>query len=103
MDISGIGGPSPMAMTGASGGLPPQQKMSNLYDRIDTASAGSITKAQFQTAFDTLKPPAVFRQAGVDAVFARLDPAGSGTVSRADFIKGMQALMVSLRAPPAGG
>ena len=103
MQISGIGGPTAMAVTGASGALPPQQKMANLYDQIDTAGTGSITRSQFQTAFETLKPPAVFRQAGVDAVFSKLDPNGSGQVSRADFIKGMQALMVSLRAPPSEG
>jgi Ca2+-binding EF-hand superfamily protein len=102
MQVPGIGGPPPMAMTGASGG-PPLQKMTNLYDKIDTAGAGSINKAQFETAFNTLGPPAVFRQAGADAVFSKLDPSGSGQVSRADFIKGMQALMVSLRAAPPEG
>jgi Ca2+-binding EF-hand superfamily protein len=103
MSVSGVGGVSPMIMSGASMRMPPQQKMTNLYNMIDTAGTGSISKSQFQTAFQTLNPPAPFKRAGVDAVFAQLDPNNTGSVSKADFIAGMQRLMVSLRAKPAGG
>jgi hypothetical protein len=34
-------------------GVPPQQKMSTLFDSIDTSGSGSITQAQFQQAFQT--------------------------------------------------
>ena len=98
MTVPGAGGPTPPIMTGASTSGPPQQKMTSLYNNIDTAGAGSITKDQLQTAFQTLKPPKVFQNAGVDQVFAALDPQGSGAVSRDDFIKGMKGLMASLRA-----
>lgn len=98
MSIPGAGAPAPMIMSGASPAMPPQQKMTNLYNRIDTAGAGSISKPQLEEAFRTLKPPAVFQKAGVDSIFGALDPSGSGSVSKADFISGMKSLMVSLRA-----
>jgi Ca2+-binding EF-hand superfamily protein len=89
-----------MVMSGASMGAPPQQKMTSLFNQIDTAGAGSITMSQFQTAFNSLNPPAVFKNAGFDSIYNHLDPAGSGSVSKADFVNGMKGLMASLRAPP---
>ena len=91
----GIG--NAMATSRASMRMAPQQKMSNLFDMIDTAGKGSINKQQLSNAFGTMNPPAVFQNAGVDAVFSFLDPANSGSVSKADFISGMKSLMVSLR------
>ena len=103
MPVSGpAGGMESMhAMSGASYGAPPQQKMSNLFDSIDTSGSGSITKAQFTAAFDTHKPPAVFAKQGPDNVFATLDPNNTGSVSKSDFVAAMTKLMVSLRADPA--
>ena len=98
MSVPGAGAPSPIMMSGASPAAPPQQKMTSLYNRIDTSGAGSITKSQLEVAFQTLKPPAVFQRAGVDAVYSQLDPTGRGSVSKDDFIQGMKGLMVSLRA-----
>jgi len=99
MIISGLsGGASPVVMSGASASMPPQQKMTNLYNQIDASGAGSIDKSQLQQAFDTLSPPAVFKNAGVDAVYSQLDPNGTGSVSKADFVSGMKSLMVSLRS-----
>ena len=86
------------AVSGASYGAPPQQKMSNLFDSIDTSGSGSITQAQFQQAFQTQNPPAVFQKQGSDAIFSALDPSGSGSVSKQDFVSTMSQLMVSLRA-----
>jgi Ca2+-binding EF-hand superfamily protein len=103
MDVSGIASPSGLnAVSGASTSAPPQQKMSNLFDSIDTAGSGSITQAQFTQAFQTQNPPQVFQQQGADAVFAALDPSGSGSVSKRDFVSTMSGLMVSLRAEGAG-
>ena len=97
--ISGLSGTRPsMMMSGASMRMPPQQKMTNLYQQIDASGNGSITKSQFQDAFNTLNPPAVFKNAGVDAIFSQLDPQRTGKVSQADFVSGMKELMVSLRA-----
>lgn len=101
MDVSSVGAMTPHAVSGASWGGPPQQKMSNLFAAIDTAGVGSITQPQLAQAFQTLKPPVVFQQQGPAALFAKLDPKTTGSVSKEDFITGMTELMVSLRAPPA--
>jgi Ca2+-binding EF-hand superfamily protein len=98
MTISGVGRGSSMAMSGASMRLPPQQKMTNLYNKIDTSGSGAISQAQFNQAFSSLNPPAAFQKAGNQAVWGQLDPSGSGSVSQADFVNGMKSLMVSLRA-----
>jgi hypothetical protein len=86
------------AMSGASSSGPPQQKMSSLFDSIDTAGSGSITKAQFEQAFQSKNPPAVFQQQGADAIFSSMDPSGTGSVSKQDFVATMSKLMASLRA-----
>jgi hypothetical protein len=99
MDISGVASSSGLyAVSGASNGAPPQQKMSNLFDLIDTSGSGSITQSQFEQAFQTKTPPAVFQKQGADAIFASLDPTGTGSVSKQDFVSTMSKLMVSLRA-----
>jgi hypothetical protein len=103
MDISGVSSSSGLhAVSGASSGAPPQQKMSNLFDSIDTSSSGSITQSQFEQAFQTKNPPAVFQKQGADAIFASLDPTGSGSVSKQNFVSTMSGLMASLRAEGSG-
>ena len=103
MNISGISSSSGLhAVSGASYGAPPPQKMSNLFDSIDTSGSGSITQAQFQQAFQTQNPPAVFQQQGAAAIFAALDPKGNGSVSKQDFVSTMSGLMASLRAGNSG-
>jgi hypothetical protein len=99
MNISGIASSSALhAVSCASSGGPPQQKMSNLFDSIDTSGSGSITQSQFEQAFQTKNPPTVFQQQGADAIFASLDPTGTGQVSKQDFVSTMSKLMASLRA-----
>lgn len=95
-DIAAAGGLQ--EMSGASGGMPPQQKMTSLYDNIDTGGSGSITQQQFNQAFQTFNPPPVFQKQGANAIFAALDPNGTGSVSKQDFVSGMSRLMVSLRS-----
>ena len=103
MDIAGLGAASGMhAVSGASSSGPPQQKMSDLFDSIDTSGSGSITQAQFDQAFQTKNPPAVFQKQGADAIFASLDPNGTGSVSKQDFVATMSKLMASLRTDNAG-
>jgi Ca2+-binding EF-hand superfamily protein len=77
----------------ASKPLSPQQKIANLFQQIDTAGTGRITKAQFEQAFEKINPPAAVKAMGVQAAFSKLDPSGTGSVSKQDFIKGMEALM----------
>jgi hypothetical protein len=99
MSIAAIGGSADIhAMSGASAGMPPQQKMTSLYNRIDSSGTGSITQQQFNQAFQALNPPPVFQQQGAGAIFAALDPNGTGSVSKQDFVAGMSSLMASLRA-----
>jgi hypothetical protein len=103
MDVSGVSAAGGVhAVSGASSSGPPQQKMSSLFDSIDTSGSGSITQTQFDQAFQTKNPPAVFQQQGAAATFAALDPTGSGSVSKQDFVAGMSKLMASLRADNAG-
>jgi len=104
IDISGVGGSAmPHIMSGASAGMPPQQKMSSLFDNIDSSGSGSISHAQFDQAFQALNPPGVFAQQGSDAIFSALDPNGTGSVSKQDFVTGMSRLMASLRADNGTG
>jgi Ca2+-binding EF-hand superfamily protein len=99
MSVSGVaGGYGIQAMTGASARMPPAQKMASLYSQIDTSGSGSISKAQFTQAFQTMKPTAGFRSMGASAVFQALDPGASGSVSRQNFVQGMTQLMTQLRA-----
>lgn len=99
--IAAAGGAGITASTSATSGASyggPQQKATSLYNSIDTSGAGSISQQQFNQAFATQNPPAVFQQQGVDATFSALDPSGSGSVSKSDFISGMAQMMVSLRS-----
>src|SRR5271168_2476421 len=102
MSVAAIGGSGDtQAMSGASAGMPPQQKMTSLYNQIDNSGSGSITQQQFNQAFQTLNPPPVFQKQGANAIFAALDPNGTGSVSKQDFVSGMSGLMVSLRSEGA--
>ena len=98
MAISGTGGATgPQAMSGASMRMPPSQKMSNLFDQIDSSGSGTITKAQFEQAFQSSNPPKGFQQAGADAVWAKLDPNGTGSINKQDFVSGMTSQMSQMR------
>jgi len=102
--ISSIGDSGAVhAMSGASGGMPPQQKMSSLFDNIAGSGSSSITQQQFDQAFQAMDPPAVFQQQGSSAIFSALDPNGTGSVSKQDFVSGMSQLMVSLRSDGGAG
>jgi len=94
MAISGMGASgAPQAMTGASMRMPPSQKMSNLFDQIDTSGSGTITKQQFEQAFQSMNPSKGFQKMGADAIWAKLDPNGTGSVSKQDFVSGMTTMM----------
>lgn len=98
----------PQAKPAASKPASPEQRLANMFQQIDTAGKGSITRAQFQQAFNKLNPPEAVKAMGADVAFGRLDPKGTGSVSKQDFVKGMEALMaqaktqsVSAQAAPA--
>src|SRR5664280_3857517 len=103
MSVAAVGGAgNPHIISGASGNMLPNQKMASLFNSIDTSGAGSINQAQFNQAFQTLNPPAVFKAQGANAIWSSLDPNGTGSVSKQDFINTMKDLMVQLRADPTG-
>ena len=71
---------------------PAHQKMSQLFDMIDASGSGSISKTQFQQAFQAMNPPAKFQAMGADQIWAKLDSSGTGSVSRQDFVSTMKGL-----------
>jgi Ca2+-binding EF-hand superfamily protein len=99
--ISGMGGASAYAgvqtMTGPSAMAPTREKMTRLYNQIDTSGAGSISQSQFSSAFQSLAKPASFQALGASAVFSQLGGAAGGNVSRSEFINGMSALSARLK------
>ena len=89
--------------SGASPAMTPTRKMTNLFQQIDSSGSGTITQAQFKQAYAQQNPPAVFKAMGADAIFSKLDPQGTGSVSQQDFVSGMTGLMRSLRGQSTGG
>jgi Ca2+-binding EF-hand superfamily protein len=83
----------PKVASGASPSISAQQKISSLFQQIDSSGSGRITKAQFEQAFNKLNLPASVKGIGLDAAFSKLDPSGSGVVSKQNFILGMQSMM----------
>jgi len=73
--------------------MPPSKKMSNLFDQIDPSASGAINQNQFQQAFQSMNPAPSFQAAGVDAVWSQLDPNGTGSVSKQDFVSNMAAMI----------
>lgn len=88
---------SAQVWSGASMRKPPAQTMANLFNKIDTSGSGSITKAQFESAFQSMNPPSGFKSQGADAVWAKLDPNGTGSVSKQDFTSSMTEQATQLR------
>lgn len=80
--------------------MAPEQKMSNLFQQIDTSGSGTISKAQFEQAFQSMNPPSGFKAMGADAIFNQLDPKGTGKVSKENFVNGMKSLMEQIRHHP---
>jgi hypothetical protein len=89
---------TPQVWSGASARMAPPQKMTALFASIDSSGSGSITRAQFDQAFQANNPPAAFKAMGADAVFNAIAPAGSDSVSKDDFVQGMTSLMGKLKA-----
>jgi hypothetical protein len=91
----------PKVASGASPTVSAQQKISNLFpaDRFKSGT-GRITKAQFEQAFSKLNLPASVKGIGLEAAFSKLDPSGTGVVSKKDFIQGMQSMMASKNSHP---
>jgi hypothetical protein len=91
--ISGVGGGfSPYhVMSGASASATPAQKAARLFDSAVPSGSGSITKNEFQQAYQSGNPPANFP--GVEEAWKALDPYGNGVVTKANFVQDMAQLM----------
>ena len=96
--ISSVGMTRPSGVSGASMHKSPSQKMANLFDNMDSNGTGAITKTQLEKAFQTQNPPPGFKAMGADAIFAKLDPNNTGSVSQADFVSGMTSMAAELRS-----
>jgi Ca2+-binding EF-hand superfamily protein len=108
--ISGVNATMPTYMSGASSKIPPQQKMANLFQRIDTNNSGSITRAQFTNFFQNANKPVAFQNMGADAIFSKISQNGANSngangnsVSQQDFVKGMTNLIEQMRNQAANG
>lgn len=101
--ISSVNATMPRVMSGASSRMSPNQKMTNLFQQIDANNSGSITPAQFTQAFQNLNPPVAFKNMGHEAILSKLDPNGSNSISKQDFVAGMTKLMEQARNQAANG
>ncbi len=99
----GIVGTTPQIWSGASAPMPPQQKMSNLFNQIDSNGDGNITQQELTQAFQNLKMPPAFKKMGADALFSKLDPNHTGSVSKQSFMTAMQNLMKQIRGHHSHG
>lgn len=91
----------PQVASSSNAQISPQQRLNNLYQQIDTAGKGHITKAQFEQAFNKLSLPASVRDLGQEAILSKLDPNGSGIITKPEFMQRMEPLMNQKAAPPA--
>lgn len=90
----------PKVASSGSSPVSPQQKISNLFQQIDSTGTGRITKAQFEQAFNKLNLPPSVKGLGLEATYSKLDPSGTGVVTKQDFIHGMESLMTQKSAAP---
>lgn len=94
------------AVSGASGskrGRSLDKALTQAFQSIDTSNSGSISKVQFDAAFQNMKMPQALRSMGADALFAKIDPNGTGNVSKQDFISGMKNLVSQARGARHAG
>ncbi len=104
ISISGLGSAQSQAVSGASGRSGAISKgLSRLFQQLDTGGTGSLTKAQFESAFQKLKLPASIKSMGADALFSKLDPKGTGSISKDQFVAGMKQVFSDLQAKKYGG
>ena len=83
----------PQVAASANSGVSPQQRLSNLFQQIDKAGTGRITKEQFEQAFSNLALPTSVKEMGKETVYKKLDANGTGTITKQDFIQKMESLM----------
>ena len=83
---------------GASARQSETQELGRMFLKIDSQGKGVISKQQFLSAFQSMKPSAAFRAVGVDTLFERLGPDRQGNVTRHSFVQGMANLLAQNRS-----
>jgi len=98
----------PQVSSAGSSTVSTQQRLGNLFQQIDTAGSGQITKAQFDQAFNNLSLPVSIKEMGKEAVYTKIDPNETGVVTKQEFIRGLEPYMnqkaskgASIEAKPA--
>jgi hypothetical protein len=92
--IGGMGGVSlPKVVSGASKRGSKSHGLADLFKSVDSTGSGSITKSQLQSALPNLKLPSSVKSLGADAIFGKLDPNNTGSVSPQDFVTGLRKIM----------
>ena len=89
--------------TSNSTAMSPTQRFTNMFNQIDASGSGSITEDQFDTALQAMNPQGASATTGssssstADALWKQLDPNGTGSVSKQDFVSGMTTAMKQMR------
>ena len=83
----------PQVAASGNSGVSSQQRLGNLFQQIDKAGTGRITKEQFDQAFNNLALPTSVKGMGKEALYKKLDANGTGIITKQDFIQGIETLM----------
>jgi Ca2+-binding EF-hand superfamily protein len=74
------------------------QELGRIFLKIDSQGKGVISRQQFLSAFQSMKPSAAFRAVGPDTLYEKLGPDLQGNVTRHSFVQGMANLMAQNRS-----
>jgi hypothetical protein len=113
MALSAVGSVPSVSVSNMTFQLDLAQYLSNVFDQINDATdpddptdsnptdpqaSSSITQAQFEASFNSLSLPPQLKALGADTVFGLLDPTGTGSVSKSDFVSGLTKVLDDVRA-----
>ena len=90
----------PQVSSAGNSTVSPQQRLGNLFQQIDTAGTGHITKAQFDQAFNSLSLPVSIKEMGKEAAYKKIDSNETGTVTKQEFIRGLEPYMNQKASAP---
>lgn len=93
--ISSLGIDTSQVWSGASMQNYSQSGASNFFNSVDTNRSGSITQSQFEQALKTNQLPAYAKSLSPTEIWSKLDPKGTGSVTKQDFLSGLKTLSAS--------
>ena len=85
---------------GANAPTATQQRLGNLFQQIDMYSTGSISKSQFEQAFNRINLPAPVKELGADAVLSKIAPDNAEIITKKEFVSGLESIMIPKDLPP---